>query len=134
MKKSVIVLIGVIYVMAIAVVSFFGLKIDTLNEVIYVEKIECTNEELKTTSDGTKYISVKYIADDLNPTTVQLEWHVYPDEASRKGVEFIYDEERNIADVSPFGTVIFKRKGAVTIYITTTDGSAISEVVKVIAY
>ena len=134
MKKSVIVLIGVIYVIAIAVVSFFGLKIDTLNEVIYVENIECTNEDLKVASDGTQYISIKYIEDQENPTTIQLQWHVYPDEASRKGVEFIYDESRNIAEVSPFGTVVFKRKGAVTIYITATDGSSISEVVKVIAY
>lgn len=134
MKKSVIVLIGVIYVMAIAVVSFFGLKIDTLNEVIYVENIECTNEELKVASDGTKYISIKYIEDEENPPTVQLQWHVYPNEASRKGVEFIYDESRNIAEVSSFGSVVFHRKGTVTIYITATDGSGKSEVIKVIAY
>lgn len=134
MKKSVIVLIGVIYVIAIAVVSFFGLKIDTLNEVIYVDKIECTNEEIRVASDGTKYISIKYVEDDENPPTIQLYWHVYPDEASRKTVKFVYDESRNIADVNSFGTVVFKSKGTVTIYITSTDGSAKTEVIKVIAY
>ena len=134
MKKSVIVLIGVIYVMAIAVVSFFGLQIDTLNEVVYIEKIECTNEELRTASDGTKYISVKYIYDEENPTTVQLDWHVYPDNASRKALEFVYDDTKNVADVSAFGTVIFNKRGAVTIHMMATDGSAKEEVIKVIAY
>ena len=44
MKKSVIVLIGVIYVLAIAMVSFFGLNIDTFNENIYVESVKCIND------------------------------------------------------------------------------------------
>ena len=36
MKKSVIVVIGIIYILAIVVVSFFGLQIETFNEIIYV--------------------------------------------------------------------------------------------------
>ena len=39
MKKSVIVLIGIIYVLSIFVVSFLGLKIDAFEQVVYVERV-----------------------------------------------------------------------------------------------
>ena len=133
MKKSVIVVIGIIYVLAIVVVSFFGLKIETFNEIIYIEKIECTNEEMKMGKDGIGYIVVNYVEDLENPTSVQLKWHVYPDDASRKSVDFVYDETRTVGTVNEFGTVIFNKKGTITVYITATDGSSKSAAVKVIA-
>ena len=48
MKKSVIITIIVIYVLAIVVVGFIGLKMKVYDEQKYVEKIECI-------SDGFKY-------------------------------------------------------------------------------
>ncbi len=133
MKKLVIVLIGIIYVIAIAVVSFFGLKIETFNQTVYVTNIECTNENLKVASDGTKYIVTNFVKNEENPTTVQLQWHVYPDDATRKIVKFIYDENTTVATVNEFGTVIFNKKGTITVYIKSTDGSNKQEVIKIIA-
>jgi hypothetical protein len=134
MKKSVIVLIGVIYILAVAIVSFFGLQIETFNETIYVNNIECTNEVSEThIIDGVKYIIVDYVDDADNPTAVQLEWRVYPDNASRKIVKFAYDETSDVAEVNAMGTVIFHKKGAITVYIMATDGSSKSVTVKVIA-
>ena len=49
MKKSVIITIIVIYVLAIVVVGFIGLKMKVYDEQKYVEKIECI-------SDGYKFI------------------------------------------------------------------------------
>ena len=40
MKKSVIILIGVIYVRAVFAVSFFGLKTQVYNEKVYIERID----------------------------------------------------------------------------------------------
>ena len=133
MKKSVIVIIGVIYIMAIAVVSFFGLKIETFNQTTYVERVECINEELKVAVDGTKYIVVHYQDGVDTPTVVQLQWRVYPDEASRKNVSFAYDETSTVATVNAFGAVVFNKKGTITIQILAMDGSSKSETVKVIA-
>lgn len=133
MKKSVIVMIGVIYVLAIAIVSFFGLQIETFNQTIYVEKIECINEELKVSGDGTKYIVIYYQEDINEPTAFQLEWRIYPDDASRKNVRFVYDETSSIASVNEFGTVIFYKKGTITVSIVATDGSSKSETIKIIA-
>ena len=133
MKKSVIVLIAVIYIVAIATVSFIGLKVETFNETVYVNKIEITNENLKYAEDGSKYIVIKYVNDEDNPTAYQIEWHVYPDEASRKLVEFVYDETNEIATVNAIGTVVFKRKGAITVYVSATDGSSISDKITIYA-
>lgn len=131
MKKSVLILIGVIYIMAIAVVSFFGLQMETFNETVYVEKVECINENILVTSSA-KYIIVDYVNDEENPTVVQLEWKVTPDNATTKTVRFIYDEESTIAEVTNFGTVIFHKKGTITVTIATNDGRA-KDTIKVTA-
>lgn len=132
MKKSVIILIGVIYIMAIAVVSFFGLQMEMFNETIYVEKVECINEDIIVTSSGNKYINIKYSSDE-ETNVVQLEWKVTPDNATNKSVRFVYDEESKVAEVTKFGTVIFYKKGTITVTITTTDGSAKNETIKITA-
>ena len=133
MKKSVIVLIGVIYVLAIAIVSFFGLQIETFNETIYVSNIEIINEDIKFATDGSKYVIINFEDNPNNPTSYQLEWRVYPDDATRKIVEFSYDKTRTFVEVNEFGTVIFNRKGSITVYITSTDGNEKSDSITIIA-
>ena len=43
MKKSVVVLIALIYILSIALVSFFGLQYKVFEEVIPVERVEILN-------------------------------------------------------------------------------------------
>ena len=133
MKKSVIVLIGVIYIMAIAVVSFMGLKPDISYETVYVEKVECTNEDVKYDSEGKKYVVIPFSEDPEIPITYQIDWHVYPDNASTKFVKFVYNKDKTYVTVNEFGTVIFNRKGAITVYITSTDGTSKSDSITIIA-
>ena len=133
MKKSVIVLIGVIYIMAIAIVSFFGLKVDTFNETIYVTKVECTNDDVKIASDGSKYVVIPFVDDVDNPTTYQIEWRVHPDDATTKFVSFVYNKEKTHVTVNEFGTVIFHKKGAITVQITSTDGTVKSDSITIYA-
>ena len=52
MKKSVIVLIAIIYVAAIGLVSFYGLKFKVFEEVVPVESIELLNTGLNTDKNG----------------------------------------------------------------------------------
>ena len=132
MKKSVIILIGVIYVMAIAIVSFFGLKMETFNETIYVDKVEFINEDIRVTPNGLKYIVVDYEGNSENPTVVQLEWKITPDNTTTKTVRFNYDKETTVGEVTNFGTVIFYKKGTITVTIKTNDGRA-EDVIKVTA-
>ena len=140
MKRSVIVLIGIIYILAIVVVSFFGLKIETFNETKYVESVEITNMDMECTIEddngkciGEKYVVITYVDDPDNPTSYQLEWHVYPDDATRKIVSFAYDESKSFVTVNEFGAVIFSAKGSITVYVNSTDGSAKTDAITIIA-
>lgn len=133
MKKSVLLLIGIIYILAIATVSFFGLKIQIVGETVYINKIECINENAKVVN-GEKWIIVNYYEDPDNPLAVQLEWRIYPDNATKKLVSFVYDENSTVATVNKLGTVIFKKSGAITVDIIAADGSNnVIETVKIIA-
>ena len=129
MKKSVILLIGIIYILAIVVVSFFGLKVETFNETKYVTSIECINEGVQLDSQGEKYVVIAY-EDQL---VYQIEWRVFPDEASNNRVAFVYDENKTTATVNDLGRVYFNRKGAIKVFIMSTDGSNISDTITIIA-
>ena len=128
MKKSVIILIGVIYILSIAVVSFMGLKIDAFEETIYVKKIEITNEGVKVTPTGDLYIVVPYDFDSDEGTVFQLEWRVFPDDATIDAVKFIYDETITYATVSAWGAVMFYRaETSISVTISSIDGSMVSQ-------
>ena len=50
MKKSIVILIGVVYIMSIIVIGFFGMKITSYNTTVYPDEIEilsveCEDEE-----------------------------------------------------------------------------------------
>ena len=44
MKKSVVITIGIIYALSIMLVTFFGLKHKSFNEIVYVSQVEIIEE------------------------------------------------------------------------------------------
>lgn len=57
MKKSVILIIAVIYVLAIVIVGFIGIRMRVYNENVYIESITCVSdgfEKYEEGSDGAK--------------------------------------------------------------------------------
>lgn len=132
MKKSVFILICVIFVIAIFTVNFIGLKVGFYKETVYATSIECINEEAKQ-GNGYKYIVVDYIDDPNNPTAVQLEWKVNPENVSNNMVEFEYDKTKTVGYVTDNGIVVFNKAGVIVVHIMTTDGSGVKTTVKVYA-
>ena len=130
MKKSVIILIGVIYIAAIALVSFFGLQAKIYNEKVYVERIEILND-YKVDENGNKYVTI--LPDENGERKFQINYRVYPDDASTKEVDFNYDTQNTNVTIDENGIVTFKKKGAVIVYITATDGSGIKEKIEIAA-
>ena len=95
MKKSVIVIIGLIYIASIVFISFFGMKMFSYDETVYSERVEVLNEEmLDKTDDVTgntfKIVQLKY----EEGLTYTIRTKVYPENVANKAVECVYDQER----------------------------------------
>ena len=137
MKKSVVILIGIIYIASIVVVGFFGMKITAYDEMIYITDIVCTNEGVKKNPDGTKTIRLDYKENGtVMENTVIITYNVYPKESTLKGsdaVTLLYDKDTKIATVDGL-KVSFLKKGVLTVQLRSKDGSNVIEIVKIIAY
>jgi hypothetical protein len=122
-------------VVAIALVSFFGLQFKVFEEIVPVEKIEILNKDLEyeyMEADGSTTIKKDkpyvFIKPNANGEYVyQIDYHVYPDNATNKKVDFSFDQATTKGvTVSEDGLVRFDTSvegysKAVTIYITPND-------------
>lgn len=122
MKKSVVILIALIYIAAVVSVSFFGLQFKTFEEIVYVESIELLDENLKVDDQGVKYVVIR--PDENGERKYQIKYRVHPDNATEDGVTFAYDEQNTSVTVDETGVVTFAKKGVVTVQIIAKDGSA----------
>jgi len=137
MRKSVIFLIGIIYLVSIVAVTFFGMQIAVDQFKVYMTKIEITNYQR--IIDDEKYIIVAY--DDVQGyTSVFVDYETGPDNASNpekiafriSGNEFIDGENRTVyATVTEQGEVTFTRPGHVVVTVLTEDGSHLSDFVNI---
>ena len=124
MKKSVVILIAVVYIAAVALVSFFGIQAELLEETIYVNKIEIVNKDV-TVKDGQKSVDVYFNGNET--VEYQLDWRVYPTNATNTNVVFNYDEQKTFVSVDKNGLVTFTRPGVIKISITPADLTILSE-------
>ena len=130
MKKSVVILIAIIYVASIAVVSFFGLKYKVFEEEIFVEEIRILNDGLKEHEEWGKYVVIR--KNENGEWLYQIECRVYPDDATNKKVKFAYDHQSK-ATVTDDGIVTFSEPDMVTVEIVPLDGSDVSAKITIIA-
>lgn len=115
MKKSVIVVIIIVYIASIFFVGFFGIAVQFANETIYVTAIQCINEnrydplgnllvEVNASDSETNTINIDIhdftqIYND-EEQSLKIDWRVYPADATFKNVRFAYssDEKRFYVD------------------------------------
>lgn len=123
MKKSVAILIAVIYVTSVALVSFFGLQAKMYKDKVYVESIEILDPDgkIKIDDEGNPYVTI--LPDENGERKYQIQYRVHPDDASNKTVSFDYDKQNTNVTIDENGIVTFKKKGSVIVYIKATDGS-----------
>ncbi len=150
MKKTLIIIILVVYIASIAVVNFFGLEIKEFDGITYVDSIVCetvtVQNENALTLEPTQMLNGKplfifdfipapenapYTSEDEsiinNPNAVQINYEVLPHLADETGVKFEYD--RNAME----GAVVFheisrtfvflKPNRIINVTIRATDGS-----------
>ena len=139
MKKSVIFLIAVLYLISIVVVSFFGLQISVDQFQVYMTSLSITSYDQLVYQN--KYLTINF-NDSEGYASVVIEYDYAPSNASYPdGVTFSLsnntytDEQGNTgyyAQVSQAGEVVFFSRRAVRLTITTTDGSKLSDSVTIV--
>ncbi len=133
MKKSVILLIGIIYVASIVFIGFFGMKVTAYNPTVYVTNVLCINDDASDTGDGYKVIICSYNA-SLTPeeNVYQILWKVMPEESTNKKVNFIYDTNSKVGTVDKLGRVWLKKSGVLTITIQSESNESATDKVRLI--
>ena len=123
MKKSVVILIALIFVASVVAVSFFGLQFKTFDEIVYVESIEILEDNLTTNPEGQKYVVIR--PDENGVRQYQIKYRVHPDNATDDSVTFVYDKQNTNVSVDENGVVTFAKGGtSVTVQVKANDGSA----------
>lgn len=143
MKKSVFFIIGIVYLMSVVVVTFFGMKINIDQFTKLLTKIEITN--YSEIIGNTKYIFFDF--DELRENTVKIEYTYAPENADYPDKVSFYISENpdNIKpsanqenpSMLPFmnmNEVVFTAPGTATIVVRAQDGSGCSDMVTVICF
>ena len=132
MKKSVVILIAIIYVSAIALVSFFGLQYKVFEAEVPVESITILNEGLTYNEAWGNYVVIR--PDENGEWKYQIEYEVTPDNATNKQIVFSYDKQNNYVTIDENGLVTFTEGGKmVKVHLTPKDGSAVCTDITIIA-
>ena len=132
MKKSVVIIIAVIYILAIALVSFFGLQFKVFEQIIPVERIEILNEGLKENSTWGKYVVISKNAD--GEWNYRIDYRVYPDEATDGRVSFSYDKQAHPGvEIDETGVVTFASSDMVKVTIISMDCGNVETTITIIA-
>ena len=159
MKKTIVIVILVVYIASIAVVNFFGLKIKEFDHVEYVSEIKCEtitvlNENPVTVgvhavekdSEGVEIIEFRfpftkgdYTTDPAslasNPNVVRINYEVLPHLADDSQIAFEFDQE-GLAEIVYFDEetqtfVFLKRLKRIEVTIKATDGSNVKTRLKI---
>ena len=132
MKKSVILLIAIIYAAALLFVGFLGRNPKVFEEVVSVERVEITNQEMAVHSSFGRYVTIT--PDSKGRMQYQLEYKVYPENASVKTVSYrIEASPAGCATIDEnTGLLVFTAPGLVKVFVIADDGSTAQDTFTVI--
>lgn len=137
MSKKIIVLIEIIVcIMAIVVVSLFGLQAENWRDVVYVTSIAFYEDDITMVDSVYNGKEGKYLQINLQPDdeSYQIKWRVAPENATNSKIIFTFSggmqQENGIVTdgdiaVTPEGWLYFPggKAKSVDIIAKTTDGS-----------
>ena len=147
MKKTIIIVILVVYIASIVVVNFFGLQIKEFDGIDYVEEIKC--ESITVLNENPKNYGVTEVVDGLpvfkfdfieasngekytndpaslasNPNAIRINYDVLPHSADESQVRFEFEEKNYVYFDEATETFVFlKNYKSFKVKICATDGS-----------
>ena len=129
MKKSVVILIALIYIASVALVSFFGLQFKVFEEVVDVERIEITNEGQDYSKMLGDYVVIHL--DGKEEVRYQINYRVYPDNASKADVDIVFEEIPGVT-LDENDVFVFTKEGVIKARVIATDGSNTEDTLTII--
>ena len=133
MKKSVIILIALIYIASVALVSFFGLQFKVFEQIIPVERVEITNEVDDYNDTWGDYVVITQ-PNEKGEVRYQVNYHVYPENATNTTVSFSYmASPEGCATIDEYGVVSFSSMGMVKVFVITTDGGDAQDTITILS-
>lgn len=134
MKKPVILIVGIIYILSIVIVGFLGIKPKVFNEKIYVEDIVLTFDEKLTKKETTNPdIDYFYTVKNVENLTFDITAQVTPNNATNKECTFesvgkddyytltsVYAGEATIATIQCSGSNLGR---TISLKVSSTDGN-----------
>ena len=133
MKKSVVIVIALIYVAAIALVSFLGLNPKIYNQNVYVEGITVSSDHQieKFQGEDAIYFLNEFKADGTR--TVKFDCEVRPDDATNKKINYVLDQDDTFATVDENGLLTITGPGTriFPVFIVSAENPTISQKVMI---
>ena len=128
MKKSVVIVIALIYVAAIALVSFLGLNPKIYNQNVYVEGITVSSDHEIEKYQGDDAIHFLNEFNEDGTRTVKLYCAVTPEDATNKKINFVLEKDNDFATVDENGTITIQEPGTqiFPVYIVSAENPTIS--------
>ncbi len=132
MKKSVILIIGLIYIISVVIVGFIGLQMRVYNPIIYVEDIivSVTNYNETPLSQETKDdLGCDYYWKISLNDTIEVTASVIPENATNDSVDFYKGEEKKDRDSvslsyrDNIAQITFNTEDIYYITVKSSDGS-----------
>ena len=133
MKKSIILIIFILYLGAIVMLGFFGMKLTAYQQQIYATEILLMNDDIKSNDSIGQYIEVDYNPELGEEENIYLlQWRVMPEDCTNKRVNFVYDDSKDQIDLQENGIMTIKRKGVVTLKIVSVTTPTVYQIIKII--
>ena len=120
MKKSVALVIAAVFFASIVIVGFFGMRVVSYNEKIYISEIRLTNPEIRASTDGSRYMIFAY-RDGL---TIPFTFDVLPENATERNsveVRIVSQSDEGVAEFISGNLIVYK-PGSFTVRAMSTDG------------
>ncbi len=143
MKKSVVIAIGIVYIVAIIVVGLFGQKLHIYDPTIYAERVICQSEDYKEYTEEEKE---KRKADGCITKVgfsvgmkVELKCQVLPNNATYKELNYLYDQTQFNDEIVKLqvnedytASLTFYEDTTVTVTVKADDGKGARLRIKII--
>lgn len=138
MKKSIIILIGAVYVLSIIIIGFFGMKITSYNTNVYPESIviesvegasiEKVNIEIPGSGTCTYLITFEFNENaEAQENVFSLVYRVLPDTTTDRSVNFSYDKSTApLSKIDERNNFWVTRRGGAVIKIASVARPTIS--------